>query len=80
MSIVNKEKMRRKNRLLGLLEYSLMGVILFVLICIILLPVILTLIVGMAFANYFGFTGLTWWAFMILFYLIVSAIIGTITL
>ena len=65
--------------MLNLLEYSVIGIIAFIIICLVVLPVFLTLFVGIAFAKYFGFTGLTWWAFIILFYFIVSAIIGLIT-
>jgi len=60
----------------GLLDLGIVGVVLFVIVCLILLPVILTIIVGVAFANMLGFSGLTWWAFVILFYLIISAIFG----
>lgn len=62
--------------MLGLLDLGILGVVLFVILCIILLPVILTFVVGIAFANMLGFSGLTWWAFIILFYIIISAIIG----
>ena len=62
--------------MLGLLDLGLIGIVVFIIVCLILLPVILTLIVGIAFANMLGFTGLTWWAFVILFYLIISAILG----
>lgn len=62
--------------MLGLLDFGLIGIVVFVIVCLILLPVIVTLIVGIAFANTFGFTGLTWWAFVILFYFIISAILG----
>lgn len=46
---------------------------------VILLPFILTIIVGIAFANMLGFTGITWWAFVILFYIVISAILGAIS-
>lgn len=50
------------------------------LICFIfLIPFIITVIVGTAFANLLGFTGIVWWAFVILFYLVISAILGRIT-
>ena len=57
---------------------GLTGIIL-IIILLILLPVFVTLIVGMAFANLFGFTGVTWWAFIILFYLLISAILGMVS-
>ena len=65
--------------MLGLLDLGIIGIILFVIICLILLPIIATIIVGVAFANMLGFSGLTWWAFVILFYFIISAILGAIT-
>lgn len=65
--------------MLGLLDLGIMGIVIFVILCLILLPVVLTLIVGVAFANMLGFSGLTWWAFVILFYFIISAIFGAVT-
>jgi len=46
------------------------------LVFIILLPVIITVIVGVAFANMLGFSGLTWWAFVILFYIVMMGLMG----
>jgi len=65
--------------MLGLFEFGLLGVV-FIIIFLLLLPFIVTLIVGVAFANMLGFTGLTWWAFVILFYLVISGILGRIGL
>lgn len=62
----------------GLLELGVVGVVLFAIVCLILLPVIITVLVGCAFANKLGFSGLTWWAFVILFYFIISAILGAL--
>ncbi len=62
--------------MLRLFEIAGLTGIILIIILLILLPVFVTLIVGMAFANLFGFTGITWWAFIILFYLLVSAIFG----
>lgn len=59
--------------MLGLAELGAIGIILLGLF-IILLPLVLVYIVGSAFASYFGFTGLTWWAFMILFYFVISGV------
>lgn len=59
----------------GLTEMGAIGVI-FLLILVLLLPAILTIIVGIAFANMFGFTGIYWWAFVILFYIVIGAILG----
>lgn len=64
--------------MLGLLDLGLLGICVFMILCILLLPVVLTVLVGIAFANYLGFTGIFWWAFVILFYLIISAIFGAI--
>ena len=63
--------------MLGLLDLGIIGIILLI-ILIICLPIILTIIVGIAFANMFGFTGLSWWAFVILFYLIIMSIFGAL--
>ena len=52
--------------------------ILLVIVLLVFLPLILTIIVGIAFANMFGFTGITWWAFIILFYLIICTILGMV--
>lgn len=61
----------------GLLDLGVIGIIILILIAI-LLPFVLTIIVGIAFANMFGFTGIYWWAFVILFYIIICAILGTL--
>ena len=61
----------------GLLDLGIIGIIILILIAI-LLPFVLTIIVGIAFANMFGFTGIYWWAFVILFYIIICAILGTL--
>lgn len=61
----------------GLLDLGVIGIIVLILIAI-LLPFVLTIIVGIAFANMFGFTGIYWWAFVILFYIIICAILGTL--
>lgn len=64
--------------MLGLLEaFGIVGIIV-LLILIILIPFILTIIVGIGFANLLGFTGIYWWAFVILFYIVVGAILGAI--
>ena len=62
----------------GLLDLGIAGIVLLIIIAL-LLPLILTILVGIAFANMFGFTGIYWWAFVILFYIIVSAILGAIS-
>lgn len=64
--------------MLGLLEgLGILGIILLI-ILILLIPFIVTIIVGIGLANLLGFTGIFWWAFVILFYLIVAAILGAI--
>ena len=64
--------------MLGLLEgFGILGIILLI-ILILLIPFVVTIIVGMGIANWFGFTGIYWWAFVILFYIIIGAILGTI--
>lgn len=59
----------------GLAEMGAVGIFL-LLVLVLLLPAILTIIVGIAFANMFGFTGIYWWAFVILFYIVIGAILG----
>lgn len=61
---------------MGLLDLGLVGLVVFIIVILILLPIVATILVGIGFANALGFTGLTWWAFVILFYLIISAILG----
>lgn len=48
----------------------------FIVFCFLLLPLVLTLVVGIAFANFFGFTGLYWWSFILLFYILVFGFLG----
>lgn len=56
-------------------ELGMLGIILMVMF-LLLIPFILTIVVGVALANVLGFTGILWWAFVILFYLIVGSILG----
>lgn len=64
--------------MLGFLEgFGIIGIILLVTL-ILLIPFVLTVILGIAFANMLGFTGITWWAFIIIFYLIVSGILSMV--
>ena len=62
-------------KLFEILGITSMAIIILLLIF---LPLIITLIVGVAFANWFGFTGLSYYAFILLFYLIITAILGAI--
>lgn len=61
----------------GLLDLGIIGIVLLILIAIF-LPLILTILVGIAFANMFGFIGIYWWSFVILFYIIICAILGAL--
>ena len=58
----------------GLKEAGMIGLILLIILAL-LIPIFITIIVGIAFANKLGFTGITWWAFIILFYLVIGAIL-----
>ena len=62
--------------MLNLFEVLGVGSIIAIIIIIILLPIVITFLVGIAFANMLGFTGIYWWAFIILFYLVVTSILG----
>lgn len=57
------------------LEY---GLILLALI-VIFIPLLATIILGIAFANMLHLTGITWWAFIIVFYLVVMSIVGALS-
>ena len=64
--------------MLGLLgNLGIMGIILLI-ILIFLVPFIVTIIVGIGLANLMGFTGVFWWAFVILFYIVIASILGEI--
>ena len=63
--------------MIGLSEIGAIGIIVLVILAL-LIPFILVVIVGIGFANLLGFTGLTWWAFIILFYLVISGILTMI--
>lgn len=64
--------------MLGLIEsLGIIGIVL-LLILILLIPFIATIIVGVGLANLLGFTGIYWWAFVILFYIVIGAILGAI--
>ena len=58
-----------------LLGIGVVGLAIFVLI-ILLLPLVCTIILGTFITTSLGFTGLVWWAFVILFYLIIMGILG----
>ena len=50
--------------------------VLFFISILIFLPLFVTVVVGVAVANLLGFTGVAWWCFVILFYLVVTALIS----
>ena len=52
--------------------------IILLIILIFLVPFIVTIIVGIGLANLMGFTGVFWWAFVILFYIVIASILGAI--
>lgn len=54
---------------------GVVGIIMFFML-LIFLPLILTVVLGVGFANWFGFTGITWWAFVIIFYIVIAGLIG----
>ena len=64
-----------KELLLGL---GIIGVILLIAV-LVLIPLICTIILGTYFATSLGLTGIVWWAFVIIFYLIVMGILGVLT-
>lgn len=58
-----------------LLGIGVIGLIVFICI-LILLPLICTIILGTYFATVLGLTGLVWWAFVIMFYLILMGLLS----
>ncbi|MBP5422967.1 MAG: hypothetical protein J6Y78_11055 [Paludibacteraceae bacterium] len=63
-----------KELILGL---GIIGLIILILM-IALLPLICTIILGTYIATTIGLTGIVWWAFVILFYIIIMGIISLI--
>ena len=63
-----------KELLIGL---GVIGLVAFAII-LILLPLLCTIILGTYFATYLGLSGLVWWAFVIMFYLIIMGILGAV--
>ena len=57
---------------------GLLGLIMIILF-IIFLPLICTIILGMYIAGVLNLSGITWWAFMIIFYIIIMGVIGKLT-
>lgn len=60
-----------------LIGIGIIGIILFILV-LVLLPFICTIILGTYLATVLGLTGLVWWSFVIIFYLIVAGLLGLI--
>lgn len=63
-------------------DYLKFGGVVFVLIIIcliIIIPTIATIVIGMWIANQLGLSGIVWWSFLILFWLIVSSIISKLS-
>lgn len=60
-----------------LLGIGVVGVILFILV-LALLPFVCTIILGTYLATTLGLTGLVWWSFVIIFYLIIAGLLGVI--
>ena len=56
---------------------GVIGIILFILV-LVLLPFVCTIVLGTYLATYIALTGLVCWAFVILFYIIIIGIIGSI--
>ena len=57
---------------------GIIGLIMIILF-IIFLPLICTIILGIYMAGVLNLSGITWWAFIILFYIIIMGIIGKLT-
>ena len=56
---------------------GVVGIILFILV-LVLLPFVCTVVLGTYLATMFGLNGLVWWAFVILFYIVIIGLIGSI--
>lgn len=50
-----------------------------IIILLILTPTIVTIIIGVWLAGQLGVTGIVWWAFVILFWLIISVLLSVLT-
>ena len=61
-----------------LLGIGVVGLVMFVLI-LLLLPLVCTIILGTYLATALGLSGLVWWAFVILFYIIIMGVLGLLT-
>lgn len=57
---------------------GIVGLILLILI-VLFIPLIATIILGVFVANMLGLTGIVWWAFLVVFYIIVMGLISLVT-
>lgn len=60
-----------------LLGFGIIGIIIIIII-VLFVPIICTIVLGTYFATALGLTGLVWWAFVILFYLIIMGLLSVI--
>ena len=60
-----------------LIGIGIMGIILFILV-LALVPFVCTIVLGTYLATTLGLTGLVWWSFVIIFYLIIAGLLGLI--
>lgn len=61
-----------------LIGIGVLGIILFILV-LALVPFVCTIILGTYLATILGLTGLVWWSFVIIFYLVIAGLLGLIT-
>lgn len=57
---------------------GVLGIIIFFMI-ILLLPVIATIVLGIYIANALGLTGIVWWSFLIIFWLIIMGLLSLLS-
>lgn len=60
-----------------LLGIGVIGIIILIII-ILFIPLLCTILLGTYFATALGLTGIVWWAFVIIFYLIIMGILGAL--
>ena len=65
--------------MLGLLEGLGFLAIGMIILIILFIPLICTIVLGTYFATILGLTGIVWWAFVIIFYLIIMGMIGLLS-
>lgn len=61
------------------LEFGGFVFVLLIVCFIIAIPTIATVVVGIWLANMLGLTGIVWWSFVILFWMIVSSILSVLS-